>query len=259
MSLKFKTPPLNELVIGVYFDLEIPSLRSEHIGLFWGQIRDEFPTISQQVPVSPPYPNFTSMLMGLEFYPMPRYWLETADGSALMQIQKNAFLFDWRKRAADYPHFETLKATFDKNLQRFLAFISKELNEPVPTIRLAELAYINIIESCEYWRDQRDTAKIIPQFRLPTPVLFEDDDPAEFQQTTGQKLSPDLMLTTTVRSARSTVEPNAPVPVLEYRATGLLTDAAAVNRWFGRAHDAIGHCFTEMTNPDIQKRYWQPV
>jgi hypothetical protein len=39
MSVKFKNPPINELVIGVYFDGEVPSLRSEHIGLFWGEVK----------------------------------------------------------------------------------------------------------------------------------------------------------------------------------------------------------------------------
>jgi hypothetical protein len=45
-----------------------------------------------------------------EIYPMPRFWLEAEDGTILMQIQKNAFLFNWRKREAQYPHYENVKA-----------------------------------------------------------------------------------------------------------------------------------------------------
>src|SRR5580704_19342195 len=105
MSIKFKNPPISELVIGVYFDREIPSLRSEHVGLFWGQVREDFPNIQQQplvnAPVRQPFPQ--QIFISSESW-MPRFWLEASDGSTLMQIQKNAFLFNWRKKETDYPH-----------------------------------------------------------------------------------------------------------------------------------------------------------
>ncbi len=35
MSLKYKNPPINELVIGIYFERDVTSLRSEYVGVFW--------------------------------------------------------------------------------------------------------------------------------------------------------------------------------------------------------------------------------
>jgi hypothetical protein len=149
MSLKFKNPPISELVIGVYFDREIPSLRSEHVGLFWGQVRQDFPNIQQQpIVAAPPLQPFQQIFLSSEFW-MPRFWLEASDGSTLMQIQKNAFLFNWRKRETEYPHFDAVKAAFDKNKKRFFKFLSDELSETEPQAQLAELNYINAIESCE--------------------------------------------------------------------------------------------------------------
>ena len=44
MTIKFENPPINELVIGTYFNPPLANLRNEHIGLLWSKFRDEFPT-----------------------------------------------------------------------------------------------------------------------------------------------------------------------------------------------------------------------
>jgi uncharacterized protein (TIGR04255 family) len=253
MTVKFKNPPINELVIGVYFEREIPSLRSEHIGLYWSQVRQDFPNIQQQMPVTAPG---QQLFMSFELNPMPRFWLEAQDGSTLTQIQRNAFLFNWRKKDTEYPHFEAMKAAFYKNKKRFFKFLLEELNEAEPRVQLAELSYINLIESGEYWKGLEDTPKVIPRFSLPVPQEAKTESP-DFHQITSQRLAADLTLNTTVRSARSTQAPAKPVLIIEYRATGLLLDADALDSWFNRAHDAIGHCFTEMTNRDIHETHWQ--
>ncbi len=178
MSVKFKNPPINELVIGVYFDSEVPSLRSEHVGLFWGEVKKDFRSIHQQPPVTRPgMPAF----FAVQVNPMPRFWLEASDGSTLMQIQRDAFLLNWRKKDKAYPHFDEVKASFDKNKKRFFKFISDELKEPEPKAKIAELTYINLIESCDYWKGPLDTSKVIPRFSLPVP---ESPDPPDFQQIT---------------------------------------------------------------------------
>jgi uncharacterized protein (TIGR04255 family) len=256
VSIKFENPPISEVVIGIYFDREIPPLRSEHVGLFWGQVRQDFPNIQQQTPVAAPaLQPFQQIFISSDSW-MPRFWLEASDDSTLMQIQKNAFLFNWRKKETDYPHFDALKAAFDKNKKRFFKFLSDELSEAEPKAQLAELNYVNVIDSCEYWKGPQDTANVIPRFRLPIPEGSEME-PSDFHQATSQQLAADLTLNTTVRSGRSTLAPANPVLIIEYRATGLLPDTEVLDSWFGRAHDAIGHCFTEMTSQNIQKTHWK--
>jgi uncharacterized protein (TIGR04255 family) len=255
MSIKFKNPPISELVIGVYFDREIPSLRSEHVGLFWGKVQQDFPNIQQQLPVNAPVLPPQQIFISSESW-MPRFWLEASDGSTLMQIQKNAFLFNWRKKETDYPHFDAVKAAFDKNKKRFFKFLSDELSEAEPKPQLAELNYVNVIECCEYWKGLEDTVKVIPRFRLPVPDGAETKL-RDFHQITSQQSAADLTLNTTVRSARSKPAPEKPVLIIEYRAIGLLPDTDALDNWFNRAHDTIGNCFTKMTSRDIQKTHWQ--
>jgi uncharacterized protein (TIGR04255 family) len=261
-KIKFENPPITELVIGVYFERDLPSLRVEHAGLFWSEIRDEFPTVSQH-PVVSPSPPGGQFPTGDEFvfepFPMPRFWFEAADGISLMQVQKNAFIFNWRKRDADYPHFETVKSSFDKYFGMFIEFLLREGNA-MPSARILELTYVNTLQQSEYWTSLRDTNRVIPLFHLP---IQEDADaaPSDFHQLSVQRLAPDLSLHTTVRSTRSTKDATKPSLVFELRAIGLLDDAMKrdVDQWFDRAHDTIGTCFLSMTSPDIQRRYWKPV
>jgi uncharacterized protein (TIGR04255 family) len=262
MTVKFRNPPINELVIGVYFSRELHPLRAEHVGLFWSGMRSDFPTIQQQPEVtSPIQPGPPAMLVTVaEMFPLPRFWIESQDGEMLIQIQRNAFLFNWRKREGRYPHFETVKKEFDKNFALFMNFLEKELSLPSPEIQVAELTYINLIEDVDYWHGPPDTKNVLPSFKLPVEESTQIG-PVDFNVTTIQRFSADLIVTTTIRTGLSSQGEKRPVLVLEFRGIGPLGASTKVeaDKWFERAHDAIGHSFTNITNSDIQERYWQPM
>jgi uncharacterized protein (TIGR04255 family) len=253
-EVKFKNPPISELVIGVYFEGDLPSFRAEHIGLFWNVIRDEFPTVTQQPILGQP----GALEFTLDQFPMPRFWFEAADGVTLIQVQRNAFMLNWRKRDQAYPHYEGVKAAFDRYLTIFLEFLAKEASV-TPSVHILELTYINTLVQNDYWSGLRDTATVLPLFRLP---LIDDPEnqPPDFTQVSTQRVDNDLTINVTVRSARSTKDASKPALVFELRALGTVPD---VNRrtmdiWFDRAHAKIGACFLSMTSPDIQTQYWQP-
>ena len=257
MKAKFKYPPINELVIGVYFDSDIVPLRAEHVGMFWSTVREKFPSISQHNPVIRP----VAQILPFEFedgFPMPRFWLESVDQATIIQIQKNAFLFNWRKRDSTYPHFDAVKAQFDTYFNLFSRFVKDEFRIDSLNIQVAELMYTNLIEKCDYWTGYEDTAAVIPLFRLPIP-LGQEVSQVDFNQITSKRMAADLTLTTSIKTGLTATVPNTPVLVFELRAVGLLADQdkASADLWLGRAHDVIGDCFTKMTNPDIQERYWQ--
>ena len=262
MRVKYRNPPINELIIGAYFEPIMP-LHAEHIGLFWGQVRNEFPKIQQQPELSLPIvaPALTFQIgFTDEAYPMPRFWLVAEDDTMLMQIQKNAFLLNWRKRETDYPHFENVKSYFDKYFALYSRFLKKELGIEVIGIQIAELTYSNLVESGQYWKDAGDTQQLIPSLSIPDPGIPVEEKP-EFNYLTAYKLAPDLILNVAVRTGRKTTEAGKGVLVLEFRALGALgaVSKADADAWYDRAHELIGRCFTMMTNPDIQRQHWQPV
>jgi uncharacterized protein (TIGR04255 family) len=263
MKVKYKNPPINELIIGAYFDQPIMPLHAEHVGLFWAEVRKEFPKSQQQPELSLPIIGPTlSFQVGFsdEPYPMPRFWLVSEDDTTLMQIQKNAFIFNWRKRDTDYPHFENVKLSFDNYFIRYLEFLRRELRVESLSIQVVELTYSNLIESGAYWVDPSDTPRLIPALTIPDPGMPLEGKP-DFNYLTAYKLASDLTLNVAVRSARKPTEASKPVLVFELRALGALGAASKMDAdaWYDRAHEAIGRCFTAMTNPDIQHEYWQPV
>ena len=155
MSVYFKSPPINEVVIATYFKPAV-ELRSEHIGLFWAQIKSEFPLVRQQPPVG------TEIPMGGDVFPMPRYWFTADDGISLIQIQKNAFMFNWRRREDEYPRYHKIKPCFDKYYSLFSEFISAEVPSSEQAIDMCELTYVNAIPKCDFWSGPQDTSKVFP-------------------------------------------------------------------------------------------------
>lgn len=258
-KIKFKNPPINELVIGVYFERDVIEFKTEHVGLFWNTIRKEFPTVRHQPILTPPITAPSTFVF--EFTPddyIPRFWFEARDGVMLIQIQRNAFLMNWRKREGEYPHFESVKAAFDRYYSMFVSFITSELATKEPKIRVAELSYINLVSPGSYWKNLKDTGLVIPSFRVP-PLASESEIYPDFNQVATYKMTADLTMNVIVRSARSAKDPLQPVLIFELRSLGLLAEGAKpeADTWFERAHDAAGACFLAMTSPDIQKRHWE--
>lgn len=259
MKTRFQNPPINELVIATYFNPPLFALRAEHVGLFWSRVRKDFPAVEQQAPVGG-LESFEQL--GGDVFPMPRFWFVSDDKINLIQLQKNAFMLNWRRRDAEYPHFaEHLKPTFDRHYRVFEEFVREDVGVPDLKIDLCELTYINTIEACEYWRGPEDTAKVIPSFVVPDVGIAGQGAPA-FNSTFAYMLAPDLQLRVAIRNGEATAKPATPVLVLEIRATGRLSQGggkSAADAWFDRAHDAIIGCFVGMTSKDIQHTYWKPV
>ena len=193
---------------------------------------------------------------------MPRYWFISDDETSLLQVQKNAFMLNWRKRGTDYPRFSAgLKPDFDEYFSKFSRFVSTYTGTSELKIDLCQLTYINVIERCEFWSGPRDTHRVIPSFTTPDPgVAFENQ--TAFNCTYIFDVSSDLWLVVAVRNVVLSQESDEPNPLLifEIRAEGHLGQAskAETDRWFDRAHVAINECFLGITDPKIQRQYWKP-
>lgn len=254
MTVRFENPPINEVVIGVYFHQPLVNLRAEHIGLYWNSVRDEFPIILQQPPIGG-----AMIETPLEVFPMPRYWLTSEDDSTLLQVQKNAFLLNWRKRETTYPHYDIVKAKFDSNFQLFTDFVNVEVGVQDPLIEVCELSYVNVIEPSEFWTSLDDISNVIPSFKFPSPCI-DNAVREDFNHTSIYKIDDKLSLQITVKNARLAASPDQSHLMFEIKTTGRLGEASKsqADKWFSRAHDVIISCFTGMTNPDIQNKFWIP-
>ena len=108
----YSNPPVTEMLLSIQF-ATLPAFRSYHVGLLWSQLRREYPTISEQAPLGAVFETFgvssphtglfpLGMLLGTQ---MSRFWLESADGIDVLQIQQDRIIHNWRQRnGAVYPH-----------------------------------------------------------------------------------------------------------------------------------------------------------
>jgi uncharacterized protein (TIGR04255 family) len=256
MAVTFNKPPLDEVIVGAYFVQPIP-LRAEQVGLFWSELRKELPVIQQQPELAPPFGSTQTFgFIGPgELYPMPRFWLVSEDESILVQVQKNAFLLNWRKRNAEYPRFETVKKRFDVYYAALVDFVSRELRTEMPLIQSTELTYSNVVDECPYWSGAEDTSNVIPGFSLPNVEASTVD----FNSVIAYTLEPDLMLNVAIRTARRPTNASAVVLAFDLRIIGALGAASKpeADNWYERAHETVIRTFTAMTAQDIQLGYWQ--
>ena len=261
MSLHLESPPINEVVVATYFNPPLSGLRSEHIGLFWNVIREQFPTVQQQLPsgVQPGQALVGSGPEGGELFPLPRYWFIAADDIMLLQIQKNAFMLNWRSRDKEYPGFASnIKPAFDKYYAVYSDFVRAEIDPFELTISSCELTYINAVNQSELWSGVRETGRVIPSFSFPD-LMSGRPDLAAFNCTYVYSSAPDLQLQVGIRNGHLTDQPDVPVLVFELKAIGRPEPAnkSTANAWFERAHRTIAECFLELTDQDVQTKFWK--
>jgi uncharacterized protein (TIGR04255 family) len=253
MSTTFNNPPINEVVVATYFNPPLSELRSEHVGLFWNQIRDDFPVVQQQPPLG-----MGPDLSVRELFPMPRYWFIGADEVHLLQLQKDALMLNWRHRDGnEYPQFPYIKGRFDHYYHVLSEFARTEIGVDEPTVGQCELTYVNVVGVSDYWTRPEETRSVIPSFALPSPGVDFVGHPS-FNCQYFYRVEADLRLDVSVRSGPGTVN-DGPRLIFEIKAIGHLGNGSksAVDAWFDNAHDSIINCFVAMTDQRVQVDYWQ--
>ena len=251
MKIDFEKPPLNEVSIGMQF-APLPNLRSEHIGIFWNRVRTAFPNSQQNIPLG---------VLGqvpLEIFPMPRFWFIAKDDATIIQVHRNAFLFNWRLRGEEYPRFEHVFETFRQYRSTFIQFLKEDLNTAKIEQAKYQLNYVNLFEDVPYWSGIEDTSKILPSLVFINPGL-KSAKPKELNSTTIFQIEDDLALSVTVRTGLNSAT-GKKVLVLEFEASGTHPrfEAEKSNAWYQRAHAAISESFVALTDRQIQEQYWLP-
>lgn len=247
----FDSPPVSEVVVATYFKPAL-DLRTEHAGVYWSQIKGEFPLTRQQPPVG------AEMLGGADVFPMPRYWFIAEDGGSLIQVQKNAFMYNWRRQDDVYPRYRSIKPDFDKQYTRFMDFVRTEVSSVEPAIGLCELTYVNSVRQCEYWQGPQDTKKVIPSFSM----LLDDSDrwsSAGFESNFAFRIKNTMHLQVSIRSGIATQEPHVPILIFEIKAAEQVASIrkSEADDWFDCAHGVIMDCFLDMTSQRVQTEQWK--
>jgi hypothetical protein len=119
-----------------------------------------------------PEPEMDIHIQQVDLPPLRRAWLINEQGTNLIQIQEDRFLFNWKKGSGNAPYvgYPKVVSGFHEQWNRYKAFLRAELSEPVPT--QLEMTYWNFLAgSWELLRDHRHDPSDDSRF-LPPPEVF---------------------------------------------------------------------------------------
>ena len=145
----FRAPPLNEVVLGVQFNLPT-GYQQILAGDVWKLFKDKYPQVQDQPPLPPTFETFgrTAVTGQFQLIPAPlhtRFWFLQPDGDELIQFQQDRLLHNWRKVGDGenpYPRFESIAPRFRNeldSLQKYLTTLAPQTLD----INQAEISYIN--------------------------------------------------------------------------------------------------------------------
>lgn len=201
-KVDFKDPPVVEVALGLQFK-PLSRLKNPHLGLLWAKYRKSMPVLEELAPRPSATedfdaPRLTSPEVQIKILGTPigsRCWFLNGDGTELIQVQPDRFVFNWRKRqtAEEYPRYEYVKERFREHFHTFTRFLSREeLGDVEPN--QCEVSYINHIFAGAGWSTLDQAGRVFAQWKqrydvdfLPKPetVQFEtayqipgdDDEP----------------------------------------------------------------------------------
>jgi len=255
----FKKPPVTEVACGIKFE-PLRQFLLPHIGLFWEQIRREFPEFQNAIPLLPgsmPQNWSVESLMGIF---TPRAWFISSDKQRLVQLQADCLYYNWRRIAESdvYPRFPAVISSFDGIRSQFTKFLEQN-NLPAPVPLSGELTYVNHIPREDGWKSMEDVAAVFRDFCWNATKGRFLPPPRNIGWNTVFELPNDAGTLNVSFLQVNRIPDQAPVLRLDISARGAIKDKSPqdIRAWFELAHEWIVQGFVDLTRPEIQKKVWE--
>lgn len=199
-SPNFKNPPVTEVVLGLQFE-PLHDFKTTHVGELHAIYEADYPIVSEHSLLGPKFENFNTdafapsrMVFNLvDNKAIPRVWFASKDDSNLLQLQRDRFIHNWRRKEPSeeipYPRYEKIRDEFELRYKQFLKFLSNQ-NIPEPAVNQIEVTYVNLIccedsdfsksmhEVFEFWNPDPQSSPLgEPESqKFVTTYLIKDDD-----------------------------------------------------------------------------------
>ncbi len=252
LTIKYENPPIDEIVCGISFD-PIKELRSGHFGILWQKFKQDFPMTEDQIIVGPVD---QKDLGSPDKFPLPRVWFIHENENELIQVQRNRFLHNWRKRRPDdqYPGYEKVVENFEKYLSRFEEFLLEE-NLGNLLAKKYELTYIDLMPKGQGWENPGDLEKIFPNLLSLTKQGIPLNAVRNINWQIILNLPNNLgQLMVSIRNAQR-VPGNQQIIYIESTAVSS-GSYKPIRGWFNTAHKTIGEFFSNLVSNEIQEKFW---
>jgi len=242
--------PLVETICGLNFRL-LPHLTGPTIGLFWNEMKDEFPSCRSM-------PRLHQKKIVIGPVPEPRIWLLDEAEKRILQLQNDSLLLNWRRSRKDdhYPRFSKILEDFRTYLGRLTTFLQDEkIGRLSPTG--VQMTYINQALYPDDVSKAAYLSKLFPDIAWRGNEERYLPDPDNLDLNTSFHLPGDL--------GRLAFRISSPVkPMSWLAAEGLAVrfdisvsaeakgqvELGEIFEWFGKANQAINGAFQDLVRVD---------
>lgn len=236
-TLKFKNAPINELVFGVHFDeLDVDD---NYKFLFYESIKDEYPSVTENPPLNSIIEkkdklNYNIPLKGFN----TRHFFINKDNDKLIQLQKNRFLFNWRKteNMDNYPHFNNVYKDFDI----LFGMLENKLNKALD-IKQLEVTYYDHIYLESFELKNYDLSKIFSFWNSSEQFNQINLSYSIFKEEINGNLNIDI-------KSANRKDDNKKLIVLNSTCRGMFLNNQSFKEWFDVSHNILlEYFFTNIT------------
>ena len=263
--IKFQNPPVGEVAFSVSFQTPKP-MSGAFIGIFWSQVRDKFPDLSEVSPIQAVIegPSQGAMVTAIPLLqmvnipPLRRAILKSQDGRHIIQLQQDRFILNWtRGKSTTYPDFETAFSEFESQL----ALLKKTLRAEgfgEADDNQYELLYVNLIGPENGLALVGEGGLLADHTRHSKGERFLPD-PSGFNWTSTYPL-PNEFGRLHITAQAVLVPPDSKRHVrLDLVARGFPPTGGEASRrqWFQLAHEWIVEGFTDSTPAILHKEVWK--
>ena len=257
MSLvDFDDPPINEVVCGVGFR-HLDRFITPYVGLWWSEIRKDFPTARKADPIFG--------YLEKETIPfLERATFVSKDETQMIQLQPTRFYYNWIKSQEKqaYPRYSRVYKTFAEWLAKFTQFVTVNDIGAIDQLEYT-LTYVNLIPQGQGWSSLKDIQKVLPDISWKKSRKRKYiSEPADFnfRYVFPIKEHPGRVTATIQRGIRKADQ----VPVLRFELAAQATikdglrehTEQSMAQWFDAAREAIVLGFLDLTDEQVQIKYW---
>jgi uncharacterized protein (TIGR04255 family) len=259
----FEQPPVAEVAAGLFFP-RIQQFLVPHFGQFWDRVRSDFPHVEHAAPLaSQSSIQRPAELMDPTGTILPRVWLISRTGQALLQLQPDTFFYNWRRQNEndEYPHYGLVLRQFWKYYTAFLEFLG-EFNIESSSPSELELTYVNHITKDDLWNSYSDISNIFKDLNWKDPTGRFLPEPFAHSHVLNFRIpAHPAVLRLTIQSA---VRLDSQVQIIRLDmsvrynlATSPESDRHQIEEAFEVAHQWIVRGFADITAENAQKNKWR--